>query len=265
MDWVSSTFAAASSRLSMAASSSAAFRRARTSSFNPDRRSIVPLLIPFGETDAGQGVSLRSMKAKREAELPQAQRATRSTGKYENPSSAIAMGHRHIGLRMLLCVIGTLLKRNRSHPQLLAGSYFERERGMAAKACREWFPPEGCVTREQSDGGAKPPAGAGLMLYNSLLDEKVPFVPADGPGSKQITWYTCGPTVYDIAHVGHARNYLTFDIIRRVLEDYFGYNCLFVMNVTDVDDKIILRARRNYLLEQYQDSGKTADEVGHAQ
>ena len=50
-----------------------------------------------------------------------------------------------------------------------------------------------------------------------------------------------------------------------MLEDYFGYNCLFVMNVTDVDDKIILRARRNYLLEQYQDSGKTADEVGHAQ
>eukprot|EP00955_Chlamydomonas_euryale_P117532 366480-Chlamydomonas_euryale.AAC.7 len=99
------------------------------------------------------------------------------------------------------------------------------------------------------------------MLYNSLLDEKVPFVPADGPQSKQISWYTCGPTVYDIAHVGHARNYLTFDIIRRVLEDYFGYNCTFVMNVTDVDDKIILRARRNYLLAQYLQSVKSGDEV----
>ena len=60
-----------------------------------------------------------------------------------------------------------------------------------------------------------------------------------------------GPTVYDSAHVGHARNYLSFDIVRRVLEDYFGYNVLFVMNVTDVDDKIILRARRNHLLANY--------------
>lgn len=100
-----------------------------------------------------------------------------------------------------------------------------------------------------------------LSLYNSLNDEKVPFVPASGLGSKQITWYTCGPTVYDIAHVGHARNYLTFDIIRRVLEDYFGYNCLFVMNVTDVDDKIILRARRNFLLKRYLADTKCAQEV----
>ena len=38
--------------------------------------------------------------------------------------------------------------------------------------------------------------------------------------------------MYDSAHVGHARNYLSFDIVRRVLEDYFGYNCLYIMNVT---------------------------------
>jgi cysteinyl-tRNA synthetase len=44
---------------------------------------------------------------------------------------------------------------------------------------------------------------------------------------------------------------MTFDIVRRVLEDYFGYNVTYVMNVTDVDDKIILRARRNYLVEQF--------------
>ncbi|KAG2442848.1 hypothetical protein HXX76_002927 [Chlamydomonas incerta] len=61
--------------------------------------------------------------------------------------------------------------------------------------------------------------------------------------------------------MGHARNYLSFDIVRRVLEDYFGYNCLMVMNVTDVDDKIILRARRNFLLAQYKSSGKSAEEV----
>lgn len=57
--------------------------------------------------------------------------------------------------------------------------------------------------------------------------------------------------MYDSAHVGHARNYLSFDVVRRVLEDYFGYACLYVMNVTDVDDKIILRARRNHLLASY--------------
>ncbi|KAK9817180.1 hypothetical protein WJX72_010713 [[Myrmecia] bisecta] len=51
--------------------------------------------------------------------------------------------------------------------------------------------------------------------------------------------------------MGHARNYIAFDTVRRVLEDYFGYNLLYVMNVTDVDDKIIFRARRNHLLAQY--------------
>lgn len=99
------------------------------------------------------------------------------------------------------------------------------------------------------------------MLYNSLLDEKVPFYPSAGPHSRQVTWYTCGPTVYDSSHMGHARTYVTFDIARRVLEDYFGYNVSFVMNVTDVDDKIIMRARRNYLLAQYVSSGKSMQEV----
>ena len=48
-----------------------------------------------------------------------------------------------------------------------------------------------------------------------------------------------------------ARYYVTMDILRRVLEDYFGYTTTFVMNVTDVDDKIIRRARLQHLLEQY--------------
>lgn len=115
-------------------------------------------------------------------------------------------------------------------------------------ATREWFPPSGVD-------------GSTLFLYNSLVDKKVPFVPSSGADSKQITWYTCGPTVYDSAHMGHARNYVSFDIVRRVLEDYFGFNCLFVMNVTDVDDKIILRARRNYLLEEYKKNTDSIDEV----
>ena len=45
---------------------------------------------------------------------------------------------------------------------------------------------------------------------------------------------------------------MTIDILRRVMEDYFDYDVTFVMNITDVDDKIVLRARRNHLLQQYQ-------------
>eukprot|EP00889_Picochlorum_renovo_P002291 jgi/Picre1/29321/NNA_004711.t1 len=111
---------------------------------------------------------------------------------------------------------------------------------------RAWIAP--VSGGKEADGS---PQGGQLMLLNSLIDKKVPFVPASGKDSKNITWYTCGPTVYDSAHVGHARNYLAFDIVRRVLEDYFGYSILYVMNITDVEDKIILRARRKYLMAEY--------------
>ena len=60
-----------------------------------------------------------------------------------------------------------------------------------------------------------------------------------------------GPTVYDASHMGHARSYISFDILRRVLSDYFGYQCHFVQNVTDIDDKIIRRARQNFLFDEY--------------
>ncbi|EAT44292.1 AAEL004345-PA [Aedes aegypti] len=87
-----------------------------------------------------------------------------------------------------------------------------------------------------------------LRLYNSLTRQKELFVPKDG---KNVKWYSCGPTVYDASHMGHARSYISFDILRRVLTDYFGYNVLYVMNITDIDDKIIKRARQNYLYERY--------------
>eukprot|EP01029_Cantina_marsupialis_P023304 TRINITY_DN578546_c0_g3_i1.p1 TRINITY_DN578546_c0_g3~~TRINITY_DN578546_c0_g3_i1.p1 ORF type:complete len:650 (+),score=232.50 TRINITY_DN578546_c0_g3_i1:29-1978(+) len=81
-----------------------------------------------------------------------------------------------------------------------------------------------------------------LKIYNSLKREKDVFVPIDG---KRVLWYTCGPTVYDASHMGHARTYLAFDIIRRVMSDYFGYNVVQVMNITDIDDKIIKRSNEN--------------------
>ena len=54
--------------------------------------------------------------------------------------------------------------------------------------------------------------GARLKLYNSLTRSKEPFVPQKG---NRVTWYNCGPTVYDASHMGHARTYLTFDILRK--------------------------------------------------
>lgn len=77
-------------------------------------------------------------------------------------------------------------------------------------------------------------------MLNSFTGKKEPFVPQDG--GNRLTWYICGPTVYDSAHVGHASNYVRFDIVRRILSDFFGYEVVVQMNVTDIDDKIIKRA-----------------------
>ncbi|QPG77219.1 hypothetical protein FOA43_004626 [Brettanomyces nanus] len=87
-----------------------------------------------------------------------------------------------------------------------------------------------------------------LKLYNTLTHSKVEFVPQR---DDQVTWYSCGPTVYNVSHMGHARNYVTIDINRRILQDYFHYNVKFVQNVTDIDDKIIVKARQEYLFAQF--------------
>ncbi|GLJ54030.1 hypothetical protein SUGI_1156210 [Cryptomeria japonica] len=98
----------------------------------------------------------------------------------------------------------------------------------------------------------------GLRIYNSLARAKVPFHASE---LGAFTWYICGPTVYDSSHVGHARNYVTFDILRRILEGFFKYHVHYVMNVTDVDDKIISKARRNYLLDQFLSTASHLNEV----
>ncbi|KAL0213511.1 hypothetical protein RCL1_007137 [Eukaryota sp. TZLM3-RCL] len=79
-----------------------------------------------------------------------------------------------------------------------------------------------------------------LHLFNSLTKKLEPLVV---PESGVLRWYQCGPTVYDVSHLGHARTYIACDIIRRVIEDYFRIPVSVVMNVTDIDDKIILKAR----------------------
>ncbi|KAI1322526.1 tRNA synthetases class I (C) catalytic domain-containing protein [Xylariaceae sp. FL0255] len=86
-----------------------------------------------------------------------------------------------------------------------------------------------------------------IKVHNSLQPgAPVPFTPIN---RGKLSWYACGPTVYDHSHLGHARNYVSTDIIRRILMHYFGFDVNFVMNFTDIDDKIILKARRQRLLE----------------
>jgi len=81
-----------------------------------------------------------------------------------------------------------------------------------------------------------------IHIYNSLTRNKDPFDPLS---PKEIKIYVCGPTVYDEPHIGHARSAYIFDVIRRYLI-YKGYKVTFVRNVTDVDDKIIEKARNEY-------------------
>jgi cysteinyl-tRNA synthetase len=77
-----------------------------------------------------------------------------------------------------------------------------------------------------------------LKLYNTLTKQVEDFVPLNPPN---VGMYICGPTVYDYFHIGNARTFIMADIIRRYLE-YKGYNVKFVMNLTDIDDKIIKKS-----------------------
>lgn len=86
-----------------------------------------------------------------------------------------------------------------------------------------------------------------LVLYNSLSQQKDPILPSKS--NRGIACYCCGPTVYADAHLGHARTYVWFDIFRRVLEATAATQQapppLFVINITDVDDKILAAASEN--------------------
>ena len=79
-----------------------------------------------------------------------------------------------------------------------------------------------------------------LQIYNSLTRKKEKFVPVE---KDKVKMYICGMTVYSDAHVGHARTYLAFDVIRRYFE-YKKYKVTYVQNITDVDDKIIAAANK---------------------
>ena len=89
-----------------------------------------------------------------------------------------------------------------------------------------------------------------MLIYNTLTKKKEEFKPINPP---HISMYVCGPTIYDYFHIGNARSFVMADIIRRYLE-YKNYDVKFVMNLTDVDDKLIKKANEeNTTLEKVAD------------
>jgi cysteinyl-tRNA synthetase len=69
---------------------------------------------------------------------------------------------------------------------------------------------------------------ATITVHNSLKPgAPVPFVPRE---EGKVSWYACGPTTYDLSHLGHARNYVSTDIIRRILMHHFGFKVKFVVS-----------------------------------
>lgn len=77
-----------------------------------------------------------------------------------------------------------------------------------------------------------------LIVYNTLTRQKEEFIPIHG---NRVNMFVCGPTVYDYSHLGHARTYIVFDVIARYLR-YKGHSVFYLMNITDIDDKMIKRA-----------------------
>ncbi len=82
-----------------------------------------------------------------------------------------------------------------------------------------------------------------ITLYNSLTRQKEVFTPLK---AGQASIYSCGPTVYDHAHIGNLRSYLFVDLLQRTLRHIEDLKVMWVMNITDVDDKMIVRAARDY-------------------
>lgn len=81
-----------------------------------------------------------------------------------------------------------------------------------------------------------------MKVYNTLTRKKEEFLPL---GSK-VRMFVCGPTVYDYSHIGHARTYIAYDVIARYLR-HRGYDVFYLQNITDIEDKIIERARQKMI------------------
>ncbi|XP_075165802.1 cysteine--tRNA ligase-like protein, mitochondrial [Haematobia irritans] len=117
-----------------------------------------------------------------------------------------------------------MLKISKALP--LAAFKFNPSRAMCTQ--HHWFKPPGVDT--------------GIRVYNCSARRQVPLIL---PHENYITWYSCGPTVYDSSHLGHASCYVKLDIIQRILKNYFNFNVVTAMNITDIDDKIIRKSQES--------------------
>ena len=86
-----------------------------------------------------------------------------------------------------------------------------------------------------------------MKIYNTMTMKKEEFHEIE---KGKVKMYSCGPTVYNYFHIGNARPFIVFDTLRNYLE-YIGYEVTFVQNFTDVDDKIIKKARKNKAIAFY--------------
>lgn len=89
------------------------------------------------------------------------------------------------------------------------------------------------------DSRPRPDEDLLMRIYNTMSGEKEPL---QALHQSRINLFVCGPTVYDDAHIGHARTYIAFDVVARYLK-YRGFSIFYLQNITDVDDKVINRAR----------------------
>lgn len=101
------------------------------------------------------------------------------------------------------------------------------------------------------------PVDGALKIYDSLSRQVKEFVPASGG---KVLMYVCGPTVYDYMHLGHMKTYVFYDVLARYLS-YKGYSVYFLMNITDVDDKIINRSMDRRILRHLLDSDMRLGEL----
>lgn len=86
-----------------------------------------------------------------------------------------------------------------------------------------------------------------ITLYNTLTKTKerlIPRHPSTSSGQAKIQMFVCGPTVYDYIHIGNARTFVFFDVVAKYLRSQ-GYEVDYIQNITDIDDKIIIRAKEN--------------------
>ncbi|KAL7577786.1 hypothetical protein ACA910_010542 [Epithemia clementina (nom. ined.)] len=150
----------------------------------------------------------------------------------------------HIVLALLICSVSCFTRQAKnivkwSEPQ---GPRFSPLRRRLLPSQHVWLSAS-ATKAASSKGNTQAESLPPIQIFNSKTRQKDVLIPVK---EGKISMYTCGPTVYDYAHVGNFRAFLTYDLLKRVLE-YYGYDVTHVCNLTDVDDKIIQRAKEQGL------------------